>query len=106
MNPKKCQVIILGVKTIPESFSVETENILRKPVTEVTLLGVTLNNKLNFNSHISNICKEASKKLSALLRAGNWLNHSSKKKKNKKFIFLLSVQLFSSSLDVLQQRGK
>ena len=48
MNPEKCKVIILGEKTIPESFSVEIDNILRKPVPEVTLLGVTLDNKLNF----------------------------------------------------------
>ena len=78
MNPEKCQIIILGQKAIPENFSVEIDNILRKPVLEVTLLGVTLDNKLNFNSHTSNICKEASKKLSALLRVGNWLNHSQK----------------------------
>ena len=74
--PEECQVIILGQKAIPESFSVEIDNVLRKPVPEVTLLGVTLHNKLNFNSHASNTCKEASKKLSTLLRAGNWLNHS------------------------------
>ena len=78
MNPEKCQVIILGQKAIPENFSVEIDNILRKPVPEATFLGVTLDNKLNFNSHTSNICKEASKKLSALLRVGNWLNHSQK----------------------------
>ena len=78
MNPKKCKVIILEENIIPESFSVEIDNILRKPVSEVTLLGVTLGNKLNFNSHTSNICKEASKKLSALLRVGNWFNHSQK----------------------------
>ena len=32
MNPEKCKVIILGEKTIPESFSVGIDNILRKPV--------------------------------------------------------------------------
>ena len=51
MNPEKCQVIILGEKTIPKSFSVEIDNILRKPVPEVTVL----DNKLNFNSHTSKI---------------------------------------------------
>ena len=54
---------------------------------EVTLLGVTLDNKLNFNSHTSNICKEASKKLSAILRAGNWLNHSQKTTLINSFFF-------------------
>ena len=72
MNPEKCQVITLGQK----NFSVEINNILTKPVPEVTLLGVTLDNKVNFNSHTSNICKEASKKSSALLIVGNLLNNS------------------------------
>ena len=53
MNPETCQVIILGQKAIPENFSVEIDNILRKPVPEVTLLEVTLDNKLKFNSHTS-----------------------------------------------------
>ena len=68
MNLERCQVIILGQKAIPENFSVEIDNILRKPVLEVTLLGVTLDNKLNFNSHTSNICKEASKKVTSARR--------------------------------------
>ena len=53
MDPEKCQVINLGEKTIPESFSVD--------MPEVTLPGATLDKKLNFNSHTSNISKEASK---------------------------------------------
>ena len=61
MNPEKCKVITLREKSIPENFSIETDNILRKPVPEVTLPGVTLDNKLNFNSHTPNICKEALK---------------------------------------------
>ena len=48
MNPEKCKVIIFGEKTIPESFEVEIDNILRKPVPEEALLRVTVDNKLNF----------------------------------------------------------
>jgi hypothetical protein len=33
---------------------------------EVKLLGVTIDFKLNFNTHISNICKKAAKQLNAL----------------------------------------
>ena len=58
MNLEKSQLIILGQKAIPENFSVEIDNILKNQCLEVTLLGVTLDNKLNFNSHTSNICKE------------------------------------------------
>ena len=35
---------------------------------EVKLLGVTIDFKLNFNTHISNICKKAARQLNALKR--------------------------------------
>ena len=79
MNSEKCQVIIFCQEAIPETFSVEIDNILRKPVPEVTLLVVTLD-KLNFNNHASNT--------------------------TLRFILLFQIQLLSSSLDVLQPRGK
>ena len=70
MNPKKCKVIILEEKIIPESFSVEIDNILRKPMSEVTLLGVTLDdNKPNFNSHTSNICERGFKQIECYLKS-------------------------------------
>ena len=37
------------------------------------LLGVTLDNKLNFNEHVSNLCKKASQKLHALARISNFM---------------------------------
>ena len=83
MNPEICQVITLGQK----NFSVEINNILTKPVPEVTLLGVTLDNKVNFNSHTSNICKEASKKSSFHLIVGNRLNNSQKTTLINSFFF-------------------
>ena len=32
------------------------------------LLGITINNRLNFNEHISNICKSTANQLNALVR--------------------------------------
>ena len=37
------------------------------------LLGVTLDFQLNFNTHVSNICKKASKQLNVLKRIGKHL---------------------------------
>jgi hypothetical protein len=37
--------------------------------TEVQLLGVTIDFKLNFNEHISNICKKASRQLNVFRNA-------------------------------------
>ena len=47
------------------------ENINIQCEDEVTLLGVTIDFQLNFNSHISNICKKASRQLNVLRRIGH-----------------------------------
>ena len=36
----------------------------------VKLLGITINDKINFDEHISSLCKKASMKLNALNRSG------------------------------------
>jgi uncharacterized protein YpmS len=40
---------------------------------EVKLLGVTIDFQLNFNEHVSNICKKASRQLNVLKRIGTHL---------------------------------
>ena len=45
----------------------------RAPESEVTLPGITLDSKFDFNSHIAKICKEASKRLNALRRIFKYL---------------------------------
>ena len=42
--------------------------------TSVKLLGVTIDNKLNFNEHVDNICKKANNKLHALARIAKYLS--------------------------------
>ena len=44
-----------------------------------TLLGVTLDNKLNFNAHINTVFKEACRKLNALICIAKYLNRNQKK---------------------------
>ena len=71
------------------------------------ILGITIDRKLTFNKHIKNLCKKAGQKLSALLRISPYLDE---KKKKKKAVILLydqiTIQLLSSSLDVLLQKIK
>ena len=43
------------------------------------IIGVTIDNKLHFESHISELCKKASQKVAALSRLSSYL-HSSEKK--------------------------
>ena len=49
-------------------------NILIKSQNEVELLGITIDNKLNFSSHIKKTCSTANKKLSAIVRLRIHLN--------------------------------
>lgn len=45
---------------------------------EVKLLGITIDFKLNFNTHISDICKKAARQLNVLKRIGKNLNRLGK----------------------------
>ena len=53
------KTLILGKEKLPEKFTIKIGNISLSPENQVTLLGVTLDNKLNFEAHIQKMCKEA-----------------------------------------------
>lgn len=59
-NPDKFQAIAVGKKTHHETISFNLNGNIIKCDDEVKFLGVTFDFMLNFNSHISNICKKAS----------------------------------------------
>ena len=58
---------------------------------EEKLLGVKIDNKLYFESHISSLCKKASQKLHALARVVNFVNLA----KRKSLIKAFSTSLFN-----------
>ena len=70
LNADKCHLLISNkskeIEINVEEETIECENFVK-------LLGVTLDNKLNFNEHVSNICKKASQKLHALARVSNYI---------------------------------
>ena len=63
------------------------------------LLGLQLDNKLDFNLHISNISKSASNQLNALIRLEKLINLE--EKKIDKQLFYGKLQLFPFSLDAI-----
>jgi hypothetical protein len=69
-NPEKFQAIAVGKKTKGKNLTFNLEGNQIKCETEVKVLGVTIDFKLNFNEHISNICKKASRQLNVLKRIG------------------------------------
>ena len=65
-NPEKFQFMILSKNTINKSIVINNKTIeSSKPV---KLLGLTIDNKLNFGIHTNNICKVASAKTKGLGR--------------------------------------
>ena len=70
LNADKCHLLVANhnkdVRINVQNEVIECEN-------SVKLLGVTIDNKLNFNGHISNLCKKANQKLHALARVSRFI---------------------------------
>ena len=77
VNPDKFQAILLDKRNsdlhLNENITIDKENI--KVVSNVKMLGVHIDSKLNFNLHIDIICKSASNQLNALVRLKRYLDH-------------------------------
>ena len=57
-NPSKFQSMLLKIKTInAEDFSIIVDNNAINLTDSMTALGVNIDDKLNFNSHVSNMCR-------------------------------------------------
>lgn len=72
-NPEKFQAIAVGKKTKDKNLKFKLEGNEIECEDNVKLLGVTIDFKLNFNEHVSIICKKASKQLNVLKRIGKHL---------------------------------
>ena len=73
-NPKKFQAIILDKQKHDCSNEIiEYDNKTIQTVPFVRFLGVQLDDKLNFNLHVSNTCKSDEDQISALIRLNNFL---------------------------------
>ena len=69
-NPSKFQAIAVGAKTFKKElvFKIESAEIICE--TSVKLLGIDIDFKLNFEQHVSNICRKAAQQLNVLKRIG------------------------------------
>ena len=68
-NDDKCHLLI----TSTEEISAKVGNHHITNSASEKLLGVTIDSKLNFNEHVSKLCKNASAKLHALARISNYM---------------------------------
>ena len=100
LNSRKHHFMLFGV-TENEQFDLMCNDITLKHSSDEKMLGVTIDNKLSFDEHISYICKIANKKRSEY-------NKSLLETKSKgNFIAILHnllLQLCSPHLDAFLQR--
>ena len=71
-NPDKFQAIVLGNKSDEIKLKINGLNIV--PQKSVTLMGVILDSQLNYNLHITEICKRAGRQLNVLKRVSSYLS--------------------------------
>ena len=79
-NPSKFQLMIISHSPVDTSKAMLQidDNIVLKPESQVKVLGVTLDNKLNFSHHVSVICTKAARQLNALARISEFLSTTSR----------------------------
>ena len=67
LNPEKSLLMCLG-KDIDDTETLSFNDLPLKNSKNVEMLGITVDRRMGFNTHIKNICRKAGQKLSALLR--------------------------------------
>ena len=72
LNAGKSHFACLGKNTENETFIFK--DIIMSNGKEEKILGVTIDNRLTFSSHIREFCKKASQRISALSRISNQFN--------------------------------
>ena len=87
-NSDKCRLLIAGSNSINYSSLsyIYLDNDLIESEETVKLLGVEIDEKLNFNEHIKTILKKGNQKLHALMRISTYLNEDKLKLIMKTFI--------------------
>ena len=84
LNKNKCHLLLSGNKYEHIFVNIGKERIWES--SSEKLLGVIINNNLNFKQHIENICKKANRKLTALIRISRWQSLENRRRIMKAFI--------------------
>ena len=84
-NPDKFQSIVLSRRNV-ETFDINVDDHTISRDNTLKMLGVTLDDKLNFKAHIRNICQTNSCQINALKRISNFLNKQCRMNVYKSFI--------------------
>ena len=68
----------LGPRNCPRDLHIVINDTVIEQKSEITLLGVTLDDQLSLSSHVSNVCRKASCQTGVLLRLRNLIPTSAK----------------------------
>ena len=80
VNPDKFQAILLNKrKSDHKNQRIAANNQNIKVLSSVELLGIQINDKLNFNLHIRDICRSVANQLNALIRLKQFLGFKEKR---------------------------
>ena len=71
LNPGKCHYMVIGSGDLSHEIMLNNNKITSS--NEEKLLGIFLDSKLNFESHITSLCRKAGQKINALARLKNYL---------------------------------
>ena len=87
VNPNKFQAILLN-KSKPTHVKVTMDigNEKIESLSAVKLLGIEIDDKLNFNNHINTICRSAANQLNALIRLRRFLGIAERKALIQSFV--------------------
>ena len=85
-NPGKFQIMFLGSNIDNSKITFMIENKRVKSSSEVKLIGITIDDKLSFTSHIENLCSTASNCLRALARIRKFLSFEQAKRLSEVYI--------------------
>ena len=86
-NPSKFQSTLLKNKNVnAEDFNIIVDNDTIDLTASMNVLGINIDDKLNFNSHVSNMCNKAGRQLNVLQRLKGSLDYASRLSIYKSFI--------------------
>ena len=112
-NADKFQLMFISKNDITENLHLNINDKLVYSSLSIDILGVEIDNKLNFNICIDNICKKASKQINTLKRIKHCLDNDSKKIMynsyiNSNFNYCPLIWMYSgkTSLNQLEQTDK
>jgi hypothetical protein len=77
-NPDKFQFLAVDRKTYDKNPSIHIQNFDLTCESTVKILGIDIDYQLNFDAHISTICRKASQQLNILKRLRSYLNRLNK----------------------------